>query len=141
MKKLILILTMILLAGVAIPQELVLANSAKKSSTRFSVEEPIPSYWLKQDLTPTNYQVVSQSILYDPRALQSGLEGTVVVQIEVNEQGNYHRHRVLNDAHLLLVQAVEDKIAYLTFPQPEYQGKPVSTLVTVPFRFRLTDGW
>lgn len=103
--------------------------------------QPVESYWFEQNLEPLNYQLVLSSITYDSRALEASAEGTVLLQVMVDENGLYQGHSIMNEANPLLVAAVEQKAHYLAFPKPVMNGQPASALVTVPFRFRLTDGW
>lgn len=106
-----------------------------------SLDSPVESYWMTKSMDPLNYNTVLESIAYDARAVQAGLEGMVLVRVLVDEHGHYYDHEIIHGAHSILIEAVEKKIHHLQFPHPELQGKSVSALVTVPFRFRLTDGW
>lgn len=141
MKNVLLLIPIALLFNTIHAQELAIATSQTTAPTTLVANSPVESYWLNQSLEPLNYQSVLQSISYDARALEAGLEGTVVLMVEVDENGHYFDHKILEGSHPILVQAVEKKIHQLEFPKPEYQGESVSALVTVPFRFRLTDGW
>ncbi len=141
MKNVLLIIPIALLFNTIQAQELAIATSHATAPSTLVASAPVESYWLTQSLEPLNYQHVLQSISYDARALEAGLEGTVVLMVQVDENGHYFDHKVLEESHPILVQAVEDKIHLLEFPKPEYQGESVSALVMVPFRFRLTDGW
>ncbi len=141
MKNLILVIPIVLLFNTMNAQEIAIASNQTSSSAILAENAPVESYWLTQSLEPLNYQHVLQGISYDARALEAGLEGTVVLMIQVDENGHYFDHEVLEESHPILVQAVEEKVHQLEFPKPEYQGASVSALVMVPFRFRLTDGW
>lgn len=141
MKNLLLLIPIALLFSTVNAQDFAIATSQEAAPVEIATNSPVESFWLTQSLEPLNYQSVLQSISYDARALEAGLEGTVVLMVQVDENGHYFDHRVLEESHPMLVQAVEDKIHQLEFPKPEYQGESVSALVMVPFRFRLTDGW
>lgn len=141
MKKLTLILPIVFLFSTIQAQEFALATTQPTATPLISANTPVESYWLNETMEPLNYEAVLQSISYDARALEAGLEGTVLLLVQVDENGHYFNHEVLEDGHPILLNAVEKKIHQLEFPNPEYQGEPVSALVVVPFRFRLTDGW
>lgn len=141
MKNLLLTISIALLVNTVNAQDFAIATSQETATVDFAASSPVESYWLSQSLEPLNYQHVLQSITYDSRALQAGQEGTVVLLVQVDENGHYFDHKILEGSHPILVQAVEEKVHQLEFPKPEYHGESVSALVTVPFRFRLTDGW
>lgn len=141
MKNLLLIIPIAFLFNTINAQDFAIASSQETALVEHTTSSPVESYWLNQSLEPMNYQSVLQSISYDARALEAGLEGTVVLMVQVDENGHYFNHEVLEESHPILVQAVEEKVHQLEFPKPEYQGESVSALVMVPFRFRLTDGW
>lgn len=141
MKNLLLIISIAFLSSTIYAQDLAIVTTQETAPVEISTNSPVESYWINQSLEPLNYQNVLQSISYDARALEAGLEGTVVLMIQVDENGHYFDHEILEGSHPILVRAVEDKIHQLEFPKPEYQGESVSALVMVPFRFRLTDGW
>lgn len=141
MKKLLLILPIALLAHTVQAQDFAIATSTVSPAATSVEKAPVESYWLNETIEPLNYSSVLQSISYDARALEAGLEGTVLLLVEVDEHGHYFDHEVLEDGHPILLEAVENKAHLLEFPAPEYEGEPTSALVVVPFRFRLTDGW
>lgn len=102
---------------------------------------PVASYWLHTDMQPLNYAQVLESIRYHPWAIDASLEGTVLLEIVVDDQGRYVSHQVLNEVSPLLAKTVNEQAPNLIFPKPKYQGEAVTTTVVVPFRFRLDDGW
>lgn len=141
MKNFLLLIPIALLSSTINAQDLAIATTQEMVPVEVSTSSPVESYWINQSLEPLNYQSVLQSISYDARALEAGVEGTVVLMIQVDKNGHYYDHEILEGSHPILVEAVEDKIHQLEFPKPKYQGESVSALVMVPFRFRLTDGW
>lgn len=141
MKKLLTITLLSLLIPTGKAQILPIMMSASADANESSEEAPVESYWMIKSMDPLNYNAVLESITYDARAVSAGLEGTVLVSVLVDENGHYFDHEIIHEAHPILVEAVEKKIHHLRFPKPELQGESVSALVTVPFRFRLTDGW
>ncbi|MDP5169824.1 MAG: energy transducer TonB [Bacteroidia bacterium] len=141
MKKLLTLLPALLLVVSAYAQELASLTPNQSRSTKTMDAQPVESFWFADDLKPLNYQQVLESIQYDRRALEAGLEGTVVLQIQVDKNGQYFSHKVMNEANPLLVEAVEAQVHHLQFRAPEFHGEAVSAIVSVPFRFRLNDGW
>lgn len=141
MKNLLTLTLSLLLIPMVQAQVLPTMMSSSADVTDAPVETPVESYWMIKSMDPVNYNTVLESITYDARAVTAGLEGTVLVSVVVDENGHYFDHEIIHEAHPILVEAVEKKIHHLRFPKPELQGESVSALVTVPFRFRLTDGW
>ncbi len=88
---------------------------------------------------PLNLPEVSQQIKYPLGARLQDIEGKVVMRVLVDEQGNYVRHIVIEEAHPLLAAAVKRKIHLLKF-EPAMQGsKPIKFWVNMPFNFNLTE--
>ncbi len=141
MKKLLSLVIVLSFFSTGQSQELALMTSHQVKGNQAREAQPVESYWFEQNLEPLNYQLVLSSITYDSRALEASAEGTVLLQVMVDENGLYQGHSIMNEANPLLVAAVEQKAHYLAFPKPVMNGQPASALVTVPFRFRLTDGW
>ncbi len=69
----------------------------------------------------------------------TGVEGEVIAQFVVNEQGGIDRDtfRVLSSTHPLFTAAVERALPQMQFKPATIRGKPVSQLVQQRFVFKL----
>lgn len=82
-----------------------------------------------------NLAEIQQLIGYPKQAHEQGIEGTVIVRILVDKDGQYAKHEVLKEGHSLLLGAVEGHLAKLKFEPAQKEGKPVKFWVTLPFKF------
>ena len=83
-----------------------------------------------------NYQEYVNEIIYPMTCREYGIEGRVVIQIEVNQQGEILDYQVLKSAHELLTEACLKKIEMLRFSK-ESIGTSASSKVVVPIKFSL----
>jgi protein TonB len=75
---------------------------------------------------------------YPPHARRLGQEGTVVLEVEVLADGRAGAVRVIESpGHPLLVEAAEDAVRRARFTPATRDGRPVRSLVRIPFTFRL----
>ncbi|MEM7372783.1 MAG: TonB family protein [Bacteroidota bacterium] len=104
-------------------------------------EEPEMNAFVFADQQPglINIQEVRQQIGYPTVAKNAGIEGTVVMRVLVDKEGNYKRHRVISSPHPLLGKQVEKQIHNLRFT-PALQGNtPMDFWVNIPFKFDLNE--
>ncbi|MEZ4829479.1 MAG: energy transducer TonB [Bacteroidia bacterium] len=87
--------------------------------------------------TPINMEEVRTLIGYPQIARDAGISGNVVLRVLVDKRGNYVRHKVINEVHPLLTQAIEPNIPKLRFTPAIQAGKPIAFWVNVPFSFVL----
>ncbi|MBX7243369.1 MAG: energy transducer TonB [Bacteroidia bacterium] len=102
-------------------------------------EEPAPNvcYFIEKRGEVLNLDSVMTLIGYPEMAKEAGIEGDVVLRIQVDENGRYVKHIVSKQVHPVLLKAVENNVKYLRF-SPSYQGNsPVKLWLYVPFRFRI----
>lgn len=86
---------------------------------------------------PINMRAVQQTIGYPLLAREADIQGTVILKILVDENGDYLKHIVLTSPHPILLKAVEAHVASLKF-LPAYQGdKTIKFWLVVPFKFKL----
>lgn len=93
----------------------------------FDAEEP----------KPVNMNDVRELIGYPDIAKEAQIEGTVLVRVLVDKQGNYKSHKIIRKAHPILSDAVEKQIARLRFTPAIQGGKPIPFWVNIPFNFKL----
>lgn len=65
------------------------------------------------------------------------VEGSVVMRVSVNEEGNYISHIVLKEVHPLFVTEVEKYIKEIRFTPVVQNGKAIKYSINVPFYFKL----
>ena len=94
-----------------------------------------------QDRQPKalNINEIKKTIGYPKIARDAGIEGQVLAKIEVNKFGEYVGHEIIESAHVILSNAVEEHLSKLEFETPAKDGKAVTVKVTVPFNFVLID--
>ncbi|MDW3650587.1 MAG: M56 family metallopeptidase [Bacteroidia bacterium] len=92
-----------------------------------------------QQPKPLNINEIKKTIGYPKIARDAGIEGKVLVKVEVNKFGEYVAHEIIESDHDILSRAVEEHLSKLTFETPAKDGKAVTVKVTVPFNFVLID--
>ncbi|MDX2249074.1 MAG: TonB family protein [Bacteroidia bacterium] len=101
-------------------------------------EPPIEAFvFAESEPAPINMDEVKSLIGYPQIARDAGIHGNVVLRILVDKRGVYQRHKVINQVHPLLTEAIEAHIAKLKFTPAIQAGKPIPFWVNVPFSFVL----
>ncbi len=95
----------------------------------FAEEEPVP----------VNMEEIKKMIGYPQLARDAGIEGQVVVRVLVDKNGNYAKHRVINQVHPILAKACEEQLPKLKFTPAIQGGKPIQFWVNIPFNFKLLN--
>jgi TonB family protein len=95
--------------------------------------------FVEQEPKPLNMKEVQDQIGYPQAAVDSGLQGQVILRILVDESGRYLKHKVVKDVHPLLSEAVEEHVSKLVFSPAMREGKPTMFWVNIPFNFRMID--
>lgn len=78
-------------------------------------------------------------VVYPPLARDAGIEGTVVAQFIVNEEGGVDDIRVIRSPHEMLAQAAVAAIEGARFEPGQQNGQPVRVRFAVPISFRLAE--
>ncbi len=87
---------------------------------------------------PMNIDSVKMAIGYPPKAVARNIQGQVIVQVLVDEDGQYVSHEIVREGHRILAKAVSKKIHLLRFSKPVFtEGEPAKVYVNIPFNFRL----
>ncbi|MEZ4774922.1 MAG: energy transducer TonB [Bacteroidia bacterium] len=91
------------------------------------------------DLPPyiQNREEIAHMIGYPALAWDSGIEGTVVLRILVDETGGYLTHEVTGNSHPLLQIPCEHFAHFLFFSPARTNGQPVKCWVEIPFEFEI----
>lgn len=101
-------------------------------------EPPVDAFvFAESEPAPINMDEVKILIGYPQIARDAGIHGNVVLRILVDKRGNYTRHKVINEVHPLLTEAIEKHIASLKFTPAIQAGKPIPFWVNIPFNFVL----
>jgi TonB family protein len=78
--------------------------------------------------------------VYPESALKEKAEGTVMLWVGVNEEGEVSSALPKEGSKRKdLIEASLDAVQYFKFKPAKVKGKPVEVLVTVPFNFKLAD--
>jgi TonB family protein len=111
----------------------------KKEDEPKKDEEPDPNKFVPVQKRPeaVNLGDVRKAIGYPPIAKDGGIEGQVLLNILVDEQGNYKKHLVKQSAHPILLKEVEKHVSELRFTPAVQGGKAITFWVVVPFKFEL----
>ena len=82
---------------------------------------------------------LNSALTYPRVALQSGVEGNVIIQVIVTAEGNPESPQVLRSASPLLNQAAIDAVMAQKFVPGKQRGRSVKTQITIPVRFKLKN--
>jgi protein TonB len=77
--------------------------------------------------------------VYPEEARRAGIEGTVQLEIWLDERGRVRKIRVLRSPGHGLDRAAVKAAARAVFRPGEIDGKPVPVKITIPYRFVLDD--
>jgi protein TonB len=85
-------------------------------------------------------QAVQKEVTYPDFARKAGIEGRVIVQFVVDEEGDVTRSKVTRDVHTLLDKEALRAIQELECTPGRQRGTPVKVRMSMPVVFRLKDG-
>lgn len=80
------------------------------------------------------------ALVYPEVARRAGLEGTVIVQVIVDAQGQPTQPNVVKSVNEILDDAAVEAVMKQTFVPGRQRSRPVAVSVTIPVHFRLTSG-
>ncbi len=83
---------------------------------------------------------LQERVVYPPLAREAGIEGQVVVQFVVNEQGRVEDATVLRTPDDMLSEAALEAVRGSTFRPGQQRGAAVKVRFAVPITFRLPAG-
>lgn len=100
-----------------------------------------PGLWASSPLTRPAQAVVTQLPEYPTHARELGVEGVVLLQIDVEESGEATYIKVHNEqSHPLLSLAAVHSVRQWQFKPAMRNGKAVKSSLKVPIRFQLEAG-
>lgn len=78
-----------------------------------------------------------ESVEYPPFAKEVGIEGRVIVQFVVDEEGNVQNPTILKGVHKLLNEEAIKAVTEQTFEPGRQRGRPVPVQMEIPVVFQL----
>ena len=82
----------------------------------------------EEEPQPLNLNEMRRQVSYPEIARDAAIEGTVVVRVLVDKEGNYKQHKVVNQVHPILSKEVEKQLHRLKFT-PAIQGGEIGSLL------------
>ncbi|MEL6192807.1 MAG: energy transducer TonB [Bacteroidota bacterium] len=105
----------------------------------FPVSAPLEQGTAHIEAVPMNLNSVSEQINDTYYLIDDRVEGSVKVNILINNRGEYIRHKQLTGHPQVLVSAIEEHIYKLNFIPAEKNGKRVASWLSMKFHFNLTN--
>lgn len=104
----------------------------------------IPEGFVPYDKEPSpigGFNAIRENLHYPELARRAGIEGTVILYVQIDEQGDVVNTRVIkslgdNGCDEAAVEAIK-KVKWIP---AEADGKPVKVWISVPVRFKLSNG-
>ena len=92
-----------------------------------------------KDVEVTNYKEVVSQIVYPQDSKEQGIEGTVIVSLEVDHQGKLVSHEFISYPCSALQDAVKESLVKLQFnPAKNAAGQNITSRITMPVKFELS---
>jgi len=98
--------------------------------------DPSPGKWVPRETDPI---AISSAVPeYPDLARRTGIEGDVMVNVLVDQEGRVKRIELLKTTEEIFSASALDAAKKWAFTPALMNGKPVAVWVSIPFRFRLT---
>jgi TonB family protein len=104
-------------------------------------QQPATYVHLDKEAKPVNLKSVTDNMEYPENLALQGEEGTVLLRVLVDANGNYKRHQVVNSNNPQFTASAEKGLTRLQFNPAEHNGKAVTSWVFIPVKFRLADAY
>lgn len=101
------------------------------------VSEYFPYYSV--DIQPRPLIEISSVMSYPPGARKMGIQATVVVELDISEEGMVDRIEIIRTAGWGFDEEVLRKLPKVRFRPARKQGMPVAVTVRIPIVFRLEE--
>jgi TonB family protein len=85
-------------------------------------------------------KALQEAVSYPELAKEAGIEGRVIVQFVVDENGTVTNPEITRGVHKLLNEAALQAVKQQEFKPGQQQGEPVKVQMSLPVTFRLDDG-
>lgn len=100
------------------------------------VAQPIP---FEKDIEVLNYKEVLSQIEYPQVCKEKGIEGKVIVSLEIDKRGNIVNHEFVSFPCTDLRDAVKNSLSKFSFtPAINSNGQAITSRITMPVKFELT---
>lgn len=120
-----------------LPQAAPSAAEAKPDPARPAAEPPEPAPAPREPVRTPPRAVQTAAAAYTPEALQKGVEGSVLLSVDIDEQGIPRRARVLRSLEPGLDRKAIESLAGWRFTPATEDGKPVASTANVEVDFSL----
>lgn len=104
-------------------------------------QKPATYVHLDKEAKPTNLKSITDKIQYPVSLASEGEEGTVLLRVLVDEEGNYRKHQVVSSSNPEFTASAEKNLEDLEFTPAKLHGKAVTSWVFIPVKFRLADAY
>jgi serine/threonine-protein kinase len=119
------------------PQTAPSVAEAKPEPARPAAEPPEPAPAPREPLRTPPRPVQTAPAPYTPEALQKGIEGSVLLSVDIDEQGVPRRARVLRSLEPGLDRKAIESLAGWRFSPATEDGKPVASTANVEVNFSM----
>ncbi|MCI0560120.1 MAG: energy transducer TonB [Nitrososphaera sp.] len=84
-------------------------------------------------------RAIQEKVVYPESAKKDKIEGTVFVEVFLDEAGNVIRTSIVKGVRNDLDVAAQNAVRAIQYTPGKHQGKPVKVRMAIPLRFRLSD--
>lgn len=123
---------------VTVPFRFKLYNGAEAPNIGIPMPKPETQGLVKPESAPEPLKRINPK--YPGEAKKDRLEGTVWIKIEIDETGKPTKASVLKSDAAVFDQPAIDAAMQWMFKPAMAKGKAVASIVTIPFRFALSEG-
>jgi TonB family protein len=114
-------------------------NQEQVTSPALTDKEP----GIEETIDVDEFPAVTKSVnpVYPEEAKKNGIEGTIVLKVLVDKDGNVKKAEVTRrtDGSVALEQAAIDAAKQWTFKPATIKKQPVQIWVSLPFKFKLSE--
>lgn len=122
---------------------LAIALSCQKSDGEKTLKpekEIVRGLFVPYDTPPTpvgGFREIQKNLAYPEAARKAGIEGKVIVHLQINAEGNVSEAKILKSLGSGCDEAAIDALKSVTWTPAQSDGKPVSVWVAIPVVFKL----
>lgn len=124
-------------ASLDLDQELDVSQGPPKEEEEEEEEQEIFMVVENQPQLKGGMASLQKAVDYPEFAKKAGIEGRVIVQFVVDEQGNVTNPKVVRGVHKLLNEEAVKAVSQQSFTPGKQRGKPVKVQMSLPVTFRL----
>jgi protein TonB len=99
---------------------------------------PDPDEFVAVDVEPKfDSEELYRNLKYPEIARKNNIEGLVVMQVLIDEEGNVVKYMILQTVDQILNEAAKRAVLATAFSPARLQGKPIATWIAIPVSFRM----